>query len=237
MYPQNTRFNPTTDGRLHLGHVYNMLVNEYEAHKDGGRFAVRFDDNQEVWKIRISPQQTQEIIDEMVEDIEWLGIEVDSFTRNSFLEDDILDIHAGLNENVGLPSRVPAVVYNAPDMAGSNITMYPYLPHQTRDKVILDFIQEITLLIRGEDLVSEFSLYKYFCDMFRIDSPTHVYLPRMRLSGENRDLSKHNRFGTIKEGRDLGLTPSNIIDMVRVACLKDPGGAFSIENIKERPTL
>jgi glutamyl/glutaminyl-tRNA synthetase len=213
-----------------------MLVNEYEAHRNGGKFIVRFDDNQELWSVRQTAKEQQDIIDEMVDDIEWLGIGADSFTRNSFLEESVAEVINSLNKDIKIPEGT-IVKYNSPNMVGSNIVMYPYYPLLTVEKVVMDFIQEISLLIRGEDLVTEFSLYKYYCEMLRIDSPLHVYLPRMRLNGENRDLSKHNRFGTIKEARGLGLKPQNLIDMVRIACLIDPGEAFSIENIKERPIL
>jgi len=40
-----TRWNPTLNGSLPLGHIYSLLVNERFAHENNGVMVLRFDDN------------------------------------------------------------------------------------------------------------------------------------------------------------------------------------------------
>ena len=48
-----TRFNPSTNGGLHLGHIYALLVNERFAHDRDGMFYVRFDDTSQAIMIEM----------------------------------------------------------------------------------------------------------------------------------------------------------------------------------------
>jgi hypothetical protein len=52
-----TRFNPTLNGYLHLGHVMMCLVNRAEATEHGGKFLVRFDDDQRYWQWLHTPSE------------------------------------------------------------------------------------------------------------------------------------------------------------------------------------
>ncbi|MTI18383.1 tRNA glutamyl-Q(34) synthetase GluQRS [Rhodobacteraceae bacterium RKSG542] len=61
------RFAPSPNGHLHLGHAYSALLNAKLAQQLGGRFLVRIED---IDKARC----TQTLIDEMFEDLTWLGV-------------------------------------------------------------------------------------------------------------------------------------------------------------------
>src|SRR5512146_1772213 len=85
----NTRFNPTPCGNLHLGHVVVCLVNEYQAHQlNHGKFIVRFDDNQEWWRMKLSQNGLDTYRDNMTRDIEWLEIPVDAWTCQYEMRDE-----------------------------------------------------------------------------------------------------------------------------------------------------
>ena len=65
-----TRFNPTPNGALHLGHVYNILFNEQFAHNNGGKFYVRFEDG-------TSSQMVQNWKDKQAQGIKTLFLAMD----------------------------------------------------------------------------------------------------------------------------------------------------------------
>lgn len=236
----NTRFNPTTNGLLHVGHLYMLRINEGMAHMNGGRFIVRFDDNQRYYRLTKSASELARIRDEMREDIEWAGARVDEWSSQLELEETtrryLREFNGGdLPMHETFQSRVNPDIHNA-------ITMgYPYAPTLTAEKVILDAKDYITYLVRGEDLICEFSLYMYFCELWNLTPPQHVYLPRLMLAG-NRELgessehiSKTRGGHTIREYRERGWSPDDLDERLRRACLIEPAEGWTPENLQEQP--
>ena len=68
MIPTVTRFAPSPNGVLHLGHAYSALVAYREAQNHGGRFLLRIED---IDLGRARPEFEQAIYD----DLAWLGLE------------------------------------------------------------------------------------------------------------------------------------------------------------------
>ncbi|UAB78296.1 tRNA glutamyl-Q(34) synthetase GluQRS [Erythrobacter sp. SCSIO 43205] len=66
--PCITRFAPSPNGSLHLGHAYSAIVAHDLAKASGGRFLVRIED---IDGARSRP----ELADEFRRDLEWLGLE------------------------------------------------------------------------------------------------------------------------------------------------------------------
>jgi len=65
-----TRFAPSPNGPLHLGHAYAALVAHDTARARGGTFALRIED--------IDGERSRpEFVDEFLRDLEWLGLEWD----------------------------------------------------------------------------------------------------------------------------------------------------------------
>ncbi|MBO6767033.1 MAG: tRNA glutamyl-Q(34) synthetase GluQRS [Erythrobacter sp.] len=63
-----TRFAPSPNGPLHLGHAYSAIVAHDLARKAGGRFLLRIEDID-------GPRSRPELADEFRRDLEWLGLE------------------------------------------------------------------------------------------------------------------------------------------------------------------
>ena len=237
IYVNNTRFNPTLNGTIHIGHLYMALVNEAEARESGGKFIVRFEDNQKEWCYYNTPEQIDQYADTILEDLDWVGIKVDKIEFQSMLEPEYKKYLHHLNGGE-LPVRERYVFDLQPDVTYTNAVAYPYAPHLTAEKVILDFMDVINLLIRGEDLLTEYSLYCYFCDLWGIRKPKHVYLPRLRMpdgSEMQTEISKTTGNFKVEGYRKSGMKPDKLLAKMREACLINPSGEWLIKNIKRRP--
>ncbi len=65
--PLTTRFAPSPNGSLHLGHAYAAIVAHDRAMQDGGRFLLRIEDIDGM-------RSRAELADEFRADLEWLGL-------------------------------------------------------------------------------------------------------------------------------------------------------------------
>lgn len=235
MKPHNTRISPTTNGYLHVGHILTALINEYEAHSTGGKFIVRFDDEQEIWGLRQGEILTNKYKENTKHVFEKLGIEVDHYRSDSEMPIDEFSLELSVEKFLPMRSRV--MVDNAPDWANHDTIMYPYHPYLTARKVVADFLDSINLVIRGEDLLTEFSLYSYFCDVLRIPIPEHIYIARLRKNTGAEISKSKGEFPSVQTLFDEGWTREDILALLRKSCLLDPRGSFSIKNIKNDPRL
>ena len=69
-----TRFPPEPNGYLHIGHAKSITVNFGLAEQFGGRCNLRFDDTN-------PEKESQEYIDSIMEDVNWLGYQWDGSVR------------------------------------------------------------------------------------------------------------------------------------------------------------
>lgn len=228
-----TRFSPTPNGPLHLGHLFTLLVNEQFAHLNGGKFIVRFDDIVQMLapfpkdKIQRIAQQQREII-------EWFEIEVDEWIWESDLLPET-ERTLKLFKYVPLPQAkadeevVPLFIKEPGWFA------IPYVPKETVERVIMDNMIGATHIIRGDDFCTEYSLYCYFCQTFNFPIPEFVFLPR--LAGAKGDISKTGGGYTLVELRADGYTAQQLKAMMRKACLIVPGNGWQLHNIKSYPRI
>ena len=191
-FPNNTRFNPTINGPLHLGHLYMILVNEFEAHNSGGEFSIRFDDTQSHWCEKINWQERQHLCEEIKEDLEWLGIKVKYYISQSSMDYDVKRLMYSLCHKVSLkiPKSNILDLSSYPDVVQDSVLYYPYNPYLTMEKVIMDYLQNITLLVRGSDLLGEYSLYSYFREELGFGKIRQIFLPRLSCDADGK--TQHN---------------------------------------------
>ena len=69
-----TRFAPSPNGKLHLGHAFSAIVSERVAKKFNGKFLIRIED---IDIGRSSAKYEQSIFD----DLNWLGLKYDKKIR------------------------------------------------------------------------------------------------------------------------------------------------------------
>lgn len=231
----NTRFNPTVNGRLHLGHLYVILVNECEAHRSGGKFTLRFDDDQFYWKVR-NQSPVEDMRKGMIRDLTDMGVKLDAYTSQ---EEMSARTHKMLDEFGYKKSGVLHHAYThsyLPETKDGRF--YPFVADYTAEKVVQDFIEGIDLLIRGEDLLTEFSLYNYFCRLWDLPTPKQVFLPRLKcFDGELSPVSKTIGNFKIRDWLDSGMSVEKLIEGLRESCLVDPTGDWTISNVKNTPIL
>lgn len=230
-----TRFNPTCNGGLHLGHIYTLLVNERFARARGGRFLVRFDD---VAVPNADPYRTADLdlIDrvraEQRRDIEWLGIKVDDWYSDRDFQPVVEEVWREHNfVRPGYLIEPPARYVHMP----SSWIAYPYQPWYTAMRSIIDGELGVTDLIRGEELAPDASLQCWFSDLFGYPRPRFYFLPRLQAGGG--DVSKTVGGYKVAELRANGMTAEQVIWTLRNACLAVPHFDFDFDNLKPRPVL
>lgn len=226
-----TRFNPTPNGNLHVGHLYLLLINEHTAHSSkNGVFTLRFEDTQPEWISCVGGKQ-KEYAEEMVSTVNKLNIKVDSVIYQS--DPDVWYCVTEFAKKHNLTVKQDYSPHKQAINTASGIELYSYTPGFTLQKVILDYLYGVTMLIRGEELATEYSLYEYYCDLMDIPHPLHIYLPRLQTCAGN--ISKTNGGYKVCEMLENGWSPEQVLDKLKMSCLKDTGGEWLISNIKEHP--
>lgn len=236
---KNTRFNPTVNGLLHVGHIYMALVNYHEAKRRNGKFILRFDDSQAYWNLK-EKVNVHDIRTKMKEDFESLGIIPDKCVSElevPWEENlEILLSYKNLPDKI-FPKKQPFESTQYVDFVPGDSVPYPYNPYFTIKKVIMDWDERVNLLIRGEDLYDEYSLYSYFCDLLTIPNPWHVYLPRLTLERgwEVDEVSKTRGNLTYRNLLSAGYSAQDVLDKLAESCLIAPEGGWFISNVKQKP--
>ena len=240
----NTRFNPTVNGDLHVGHLYVALVNEHEAHASGGKFGVRFDDSKpctmewanSVPDVIVAGRDRQLADLEQFMTVDYTVSELENNWR-------LCQMPKRLSEDwmISTPHPYPFVVgRRAPKRPGGDPAAgehYPYVPGWTAEKVWHDAHEGINWLIRGDDLLDEFSLYCYFADLIGVPTVKHTYLPRLQPKGGRWDTVSKTEGGNSIRTYLKHYGKDGIMEKLRTACLKDPDGDFGVDNIKPEPRI
>lgn len=242
----NTRVSVTVNGPIHIGHAYTILLNEQLAHNSGGLFHVRFDDAQPYWIQRLGADAMRDLTDGLVRDLEWLGIRADSFTSERDNEWRVRGwtraICCSRGRDFPQMTGVPAADY---EMATYRLTtepakaIYPYVPWLTAAKVCWDHSQQITHVVRGDELLSEASLYAFICQSCGWPIPEQIFIPRLKTAGggELSDISKTVGNWKLCDLREAGWSPDRVRAVLAVSCLKHPCDGWTVENLKEQPAL
>lgn len=235
--PMRTRFNPTANGPLHLGHAYMALVNQAEAHRTRGIFVLRIEDDQDFWIWKCGAEKTRQYCEDIVSDLDWLGIVADTVYLQSQKHSEVKRAYDLFLQNKWFDVECKFTFMAAQVHGMDEVVFYPYAPRLTIDKVIMDALDSINLLIRGFDLVTENNFYEFCCDLLGIIPPHMHYLPRLvkKDGGQLIPLSKTEGGFKISDYRNRGYKPDDVLDLLRQSCLIDPSGSWLISNVKDNP--
>lgn len=238
----NTRFNPSTNGPLHVGHIYMALVNEHVAHSSGGRFVVRLDDNLR-WVMRDSGgrEGMRRCAESQLRDFAWMGLDVGEAIYQSEQEEGVKRFLAQTHFRMVIDHVGEGMKETAPVIRVSpTISSFQTSAWVTAEKVVCDRWGGSDTLIRGLELLQEHALYMYFCALFGFRFPTCYYLPRLMATADDGpmvNVSKTMGNWRVCELRDAGVAPERIHELLRASCLIDPAGSWCIDNVKNTPRL
>ncbi len=226
-----SRFNPTSNGPLHIGHIYNTLVIRAECDE----FILRFDDNQRYWETRLGKSVVAQYASGQLNDLLWIGIEPTLVSYQSKMGDIVLA------KKAKSPHWRAVYGHENPPIIVSNPRIDPWGPDfpVTAEKVILDHHQGVTVVIRGLELLQENALYLYLCGIFGYSQPRMIYIPRLMAQDgqEMTNISKTRGDWKIGDLRERGVRPEEILDLLRTSCLVDPHGGWQVSNVKNNPVL
>lgn len=219
----NTRFNPTCNGDLHLGHLYIALINYHEAKQSGGKFILRLDDEQPEWIEKIGRDGLRHYGASALETLRAIGIKPDEWYFQSRV---VIDQAPAYKPH---PFPVPI------DPLATAQTWYGYTPNFTYRKVTMDYRDQVGAVIRGVDLLGEFSLYQFYVDLLGYPAPHHYYLPRL-VDYNGDEISKTNDAIGVCAYLEW-LTAEQLISRLADCVLNVPALGWRMFNVKRRPTL
>ena len=231
-----TRFAPSPTGNLHSGAYRTAIFSYLFARKNNGTFVLRIEDTD-------TERSKKQYEDNILESLEWLGLEYDIFVRQSenknrhkqVLEKMISDGYAYVskeeakdgsgvlkeiirfkNPNIDVTFQDEikgSVTMNTTDLGDFVIAKNIHEPLFHLAVVVDDFDEGITHVIRGEDHVSNTPRQILIQRAIGAPTPVYAHLPLV-LGLDKQKLSKRKGALAITEYRDLGYMPEAIINMV-----------------------
>ncbi len=223
----NTRFSPSLNGSLHLGHLYMAWVNQTYARTVGGTFILRFDD--------LAPRLAGDNVTDMPR---WAKEAEAHLCQTGLIPDKVTYLSSYIDPNSDFP---PSVGGNNKWLRAENLEGHHNLscsPMLVSARVKADIAEDIGAVIRGEELLPELQLYEYLNTVFKGPSRELVYLPRLRVRwhGEVTTISK--TVGNLQL-RDLyqQATPKEWLERVKQVILRDPTQPLSWTNLNPDPVI
>ncbi len=231
-----TRFAPSPTGNLHSGAYRTAIFSYLYARKHGGTFVLRIEDTDK-------ERSKKEYEENILESLEWLGLEYDVFVRQSdniarhqaVLEQLIADGHAYVSkeeakDGSGVIKEIirfknPNVDVTFHDEIKGNVTMNTtdlgdfVIAKNIREPlfhlavVVDDFDAGITHVVRGEDHVSNTPRQILIQRAIGAPTPVYAHLPLV-LGLDKQKLSKRKGALAVTEYRDLGYLPEALLNMV-----------------------
>ena len=237
-----TRFNPTTSGPLHLGHLYLIRLNQALAGMRG-LFTVRIDDDDLCVCAALDAVTCRQNLTAILEDLAWLDIPSTVISLHSEQRDQcVAELRRlGITSPVEVPGGSCPIDYapcrrscDVPIVIGEDKTEQ-FSPWNAAVRAILDRLNGIDLVVRGQELFGEYQLYQYLCQQLGYPMPRHVYVPRLMMRGHAISTTAGNM--SLSSCRAAGYTPQALEAILRRACLVDDLGPWHYSNLLSQPDL
>lgn len=231
-----TRFAPSPTGKLHSGVFRTAIFSYLHARHNNGKFILRIEDTDK-------ERSTKEYEENILEGLEWLGLEHDEFYRQSenverhkeMLLKMIEDGHAYISkeeakDGSGVIKEIvrfknPNIDVSFVDEIKGEVSMHTedlgdfVIAKNINEPlfhlavVVDDFDEGVTHVIRGEDHVS--NTPRQILIQRAIGAPTPVYAHLPLVLGEDKQkLSKRKGALAVTDYRDLGYMPEALLNMV-----------------------
>lgn len=231
-----TRFAPSPTGNLHSGAYRTAIFSYLYTRKHGGTFVLRIEDTDK-------ERSKKEYEDNILESLQWLGLEYDIFVRQSdnvarhqaVLEKMIGDGSAYIskeeakdgsgvikeivrfknpNVDVAFHDEIKGqIIMNTTDLGDFVIAKNIREPLFHLAVVVDDFDAGVTHVVRGEDHVSNTPRQILIQRAIGAPTPIYAHLPLV-LGLDKQKLSKRKGALAVTEYRDLGFLPEALLNMV-----------------------
>ena len=231
-----TRFAPSPTGNLHSGAYRTAIFAYLYARKNGGEFVLRIEDTDK-------ERSKKEYEENILESLTWLGLEYDTFVRQSdnvtrhtdVLEKLIADGHAYISkeeakDGSGVIKEIvrfknPNIDVSFTDEIKGTVTMHTgdlgdfviakniHEPLFHLAVVVDDFDAGVTHIIRGEDHVSNTPRQILIQRAIGAPTPIYAHLPLV-LGDDKQKLSKRKGALAVTDYRDQGYLPEALLNMV-----------------------
>jgi glutamyl/glutaminyl-tRNA synthetase len=212
------------------------------AHTSGGKFYVRFEDNQVDTLYTVPGDQMRGYSEKHQEALEWLGIQVDEYQWQSEMDVEFKEFvahHGWFIPEYRWPYSYaidPANNKNFEEPGYYKGDWYPHSNYLTFTKVVYDELGGANTLIRGDDLRGEFSLYQHYRAVLGLKEIRHYYMPRL-YGNKDEIISKFFEAKPILEYRKEGWSPADILGLMAESALKHPGEGWHLRNVKRNARI
>ncbi|MBF0217749.1 MAG: glutamate--tRNA ligase [Candidatus Omnitrophica bacterium] len=225
MMQVRVRFAPSPTGFLHLGSARTALFNWLFARNSGGKFLLRIEDTDKV-------RSEKRFLDEIVEDLKWLGIDWDEEIVFQSQRFDIYRAKAQALIDAGLAYREGEAyifkmekgrVIEIDDMIHGKISVNT---DEIKDQVMIksdgspaynfccvvdDIHLGITHIIRGDDHISNTPKQVLFYEAFGATPPRFGHMPLI-MGADGAKLSKRHGGVSVEEYKSEGFLPEAMVN-------------------------
>jgi len=239
------RFAPSPTGYLHLGSARTAIFNWLYARHTGGKFILRIEDTDR-------ERSKKEYLDEILEDLKWMGIEWD---EGPFAQSEKMDVYRKKAEAIlkkDLAYREGnAIIYK---VEKSKIIKISDLIHgeiqfntdEIKDQVLIksdgspaynfacvvdDSEMDITHIIRGDDHISNTPKQIMLYEALSLKPPHFAHMPLM-MGKDGAKLSKRHGGVAVFEYKNEGFLPEALANYL-ILLGWSPGGDREIIGLKE----
>ncbi len=217
------RFAPSPTGFLHIGGARTALFNWMYARAQGGKFILRIEDTDKV-------RSEQKYLDEIMDSMKWLGLDWDEFYKQS----DRFDIYRKYAEQLLAEGKAykdgEAIILKVPE---KTVKLYDLIrdeicvdSKEIKDQVLMksdgsptysfacvidDALMEISVVVRGEDHISNTPKQILIYEALGFKVPKFAHLPLI-MDPEGGRMSKRAGATAVTEYRTLGFLPDAIVN-------------------------
>jgi glutamyl-tRNA synthetase len=214
------RFAPSPTGYLHLGSARTALFNWLYARHAGGKFLLRIEDTDKA-------RSSKEFLDEILEDLKWLGIDWDGEPLHQSQRFDVYREKAekilakgkAYREGEAIVFKVEKgrqlevddlihgrIAVNTDDIKDQVMIKSDGSPTYNFSCVVDDTYMEITHILRGDDHISNTPKQILFYEALELTPPKFGHMPLI-LGQDGAKLSKRHGGVSVEEYRKEGFLP------------------------------
>jgi len=251
------RFAPSPTGFLHLGSARTALFNWLYARHTNGKFILRIEDTDK-------ERSKKEFLNEILEDLKWLGIDWDEgpFFQSQRIKaykeyaNKLLEKGLAYREEEAIIFKVPKsksvkikdavhgeIVFNTDNIKDQVLIKSNGLPAYNFACVVDDYEMGITLIIRGDDHISNTPKQILFYEALGIKVPEFAHMPLM-MGKDGSKLSKRHAAVAVFEYKKEGFLPEalanylillgwSLKDAKEIITLKEAKKLFDVKDLSD----